>query len=787
MLMLWGPKLITFYNDALLQSLGGHTAQTAGFGQAAVENTELWAAIGPATSSVLAGNEPITLQNQKLPLTGVSADDQVRFDCNFSPLTDDDFTISGVLITCSHAAESTVTTAQMRFSQQRFQNLVREAPMGIILLSGPERHVEIVNDAYARLVDRQVSELQGKKLFDVIPEAQKPFEELIDQVYRTQQPLYLNTQPYFVHVDGGKKEGFLDLVYQPYKELDGQITGVIVLCQDVTQQVLARQELEKSEARLRSLVESAPFPIGVYVGEEMRIQLVNQSIIDVWGKGPDVVGKKYAQVLPELAGTGIYEQLNLVLRTGKAYHAENQRVDLMIDGNLKPFYFKYSFTPLFDSAGNVYGVMNTAADVTDLVISQQHLQQAEASLRGAIELAELGDWQLDLETGQVTYSQTIQNWFGFEQDQLPLDQVYNPIHPLDRGRVEQAILQALDPSSEGIYDAEYRIVAQISDRERIVHARGKVLYNSQGQAFKLVGTAQDVTEERKRHQTLENLVVLRTEELAAANEELASANEELAAQNEEYMVVNEELEEANQLLLRSNENLNQFAYVASHDLQEPLRKIQQFGDLLSKQYASQIGTGITYLERMRSSASRMSTLIEDLLNFSSISTQREDNRPLALNSVIENILPDFELVVLETGAQIIVDRLPIIHGNALQLGQLFQNLISNALKFRRPDVRPQIHIQSTKLFARELPASIRPTRNAETYHQIDIIDNGIGFDQQYLERIFQVFQRLHGKDQFSGTGIGLAICAKVMENHGGAITATSQRDNGATFKLYFPS
>lgn len=785
-LILWGPELTIIHNDAFLLCSASPRPEAAGFGRAAAQNAALWTKIGPAASAVLAGEGAISLKDQHISMLSQGASDSAHFDLHFSPLNDDFDTLSGVLVTCTPAVEIPVSTSQLQLSEQRFQNLVREASMGIIMVSGPQMQVEIVNAAYARLINRQVDELQGKLLFDVIPEARNPFEQIITKVLTTGEPLYLYTQPYLVFSAEGKKEGFLDLVYQPYRELDGQISGVIILCQDVSQQVLARQDLEKSEGRLRSLVESAPFPIGVYVGPEMRIELVNQSITDVWGKGREVVGKRYADVLPELAGSGIYEQLDLVYQSGKPYHAQNQRVDLSIDGVLQIFYFKYSFTPLFDSDGNVYGVMNTAADVTDLVVAQQHLQRAEASLRGAIELAELGDWELDLNTGLVNYSETIRTWFGLNQNEAALEQIYNPIHPADRDQVQNAIARALAPGSEGIYDAEYRIINFNSGAQHILHARGKVLYNAEGHAFKLVGTAQDVTAERDRQQTLESLVILRTEELAAANEELAAANEELAAQNEEYMSVNEELEEANQLLMRSNENLNQFAYVASHDLQEPLRKIQQFGDLLSKQYASQIGNGLTYLERMRSAASRMSTLIEDLLSFSSISTQRQDSRPVALNAVIDEILPDFELVIAETGAQVNVGRLPIIHGNAMQLGQLLQNLLSNALKFRRLDIPPIVHIRSSRLSAKELPASVRTTRSAEMYHQVEIVDNGIGFDEQYLERIFQVFQRLHSRNEFSGTGIGLAICAKVMENHGGAITASSKPEEGATFKLYFP-
>lgn len=563
---------------------------------------------------------------------------------------------------------------------------------------------------------------------------------------------------------------------------DGQVAGVLITWAKTaanSMEAPGPQSILDGEARLRSLVESAPFPIGVYVGPDMHIQLVNQSIIDVWGKGPDVIGKRYAEVLPELAGKGIYEQLASVYNTGKAFHAHNQRVDLEVGGVLHKFYFKYSFTPLFDGEGNVYGVMNTAADVTDLVLAQQELQQAQVSLRGAVELAQLGSWELDLVTGSVSYSDNIKAWFGFGQDHVELDEVYNPIHPDDRRTVETAVAQALAPGSSGSYDAEYRLIDPFSGSHRYVHARGKVISDTDGTPYKLVGTAQDVTTERQRQYQLEELVQQRTVELEALNEELAG-------QNEEYLAVNEELEEANRLLMLSNENLEQFAYAASHDLQEPLRKIRQFTDLVTRNNPGLNVRDFDHLERVLSAAQRMSVLIEDLLDFSSIKSGPTIAERVSLHSTLATVLLDLDLVIAETNAQIQTDHLPEIHGNAVQLSQLFRNLLSNALKFRKPGTAPLIQVRYSELSHRQLPESVKPVRKSEMYELIEVIDNGIGFEQQYLSRIFQVFQRLHSKSQYKGTGIGLAICEKVVTNHGGAITAISQPGEGARFQIYFP-
>jgi light-regulated signal transduction histidine kinase (bacteriophytochrome) len=274
--------------------------------------------------------------------------------------------------------------------------------------------------------------------------------------------------------------------------------------------------------------------------------------------------------------------------------------------------------------------------------------------------------------------------------------------------------------------------------------------------------------------------------LKTSNEELAAINKELEGVNQEYLATNDELFKSNGLLIRSNENLQQFAYVASHDLQEPLRKIQSFGDLLKTRYNDELGAGLDFLLRIQAAAARMSVLIDDLLNFSQVATSQETDEPVQLSKLVRLVLTDLEVTIQQSGAKISVGELPEILGEKSQLSQLFQNLLSNAIKFHKPDMNPEIHISSHTLDASMLPESVNPSRLARAYHRIDITDNGIGFNDKYAKRIFQVFQRLHGKNEYSGTGIGLAICEKVAASHGGAITASSQINIGSTFSVYLP-
>lgn len=252
------------------------------------------------------------------------------------------------------------------------------------------------------------------------------------------------------------------------------------------------------------------------------------------------------------------------------------------------------------------------------------------------------------------------------------------------------------------------------------------------------------------------------------------------------------LERTNLELKQSNENLQQFAYIASHDLQEPLRKVQAFGDVLRQQFGQELGTtGNDLIGRMESAAQRMSVLIKDLLAYSRITTHREPMRSVSLSQVINEVLTDLSQIIIDTGAVVTVSDLPTLPGDSRQLQQLFQNLVSNALRYHKPDQPPTVKIESRPARPDELPADLNvgrhPADTTRTYHCITVADTGIGFDEKFLDRIFQVFQRLHGKNQYPGTGVGLAICRRVAENHGGAITAISRPNEGATFVIYLPA
>jgi two-component system CheB/CheR fusion protein len=245
-----------------------------------------------------------------------------------------------------------------------------------------------------------------------------------------------------------------------------------------------------------------------------------------------------------------------------------------------------------------------------------------------------------------------------------------------------------------------------------------------------------------------------------------------------------ELELKNKELKRSNEELDQFAYIASHDLQEPLRKIRVFGDRLSKIIEPDSPTRLL-VEKILSSAQRMSGLIDNLLDYSRLTINAYGFEKVDLNSVLHNILTDFELLITQKNAEITYDNLPVIEAIPLHMNQLFYNLIGNALKFTKKGVQPVITIKSIKL-PDDVKLSFSQLNPEKEYFKITVSDNGIGFNQEYGNKIFTIFQRLNDRALYGGYGIGLALCKKVADTHEGIVYAEGKPKVGAAFTIILP-
>lgn len=642
-------------------------------------------------------------------------------------------------------------------SEARFRSMIMQAPMAIGLLRGEKLVIESANELILNLWGKG-TEIIGRELLDALPEIEgQGFVELLEGVYNSGQAQYGYEVLARLNRQGRIEECYFNFVYAPVREPNGSINSILVVATEVTQQVVARKQLEESEKRFRNLVLDAPMATAVYTGRDMVIQLANDTMLKVWGKDASIIGKTLREALPELEGQPFLQLLDDAYTTGVPYQASEDPVHLLVEGKLQRFYFNFTYKPLRDANNEVYAIMNMAVDVTNRVVANQQLKETEESLREAVDLAELATWTNNLVTGEMTYDDRVQDWLGVTEIITP-EVIARCIHPDDTDQINQQMQAALSPQSGGRMDLEYRIISQQTGEERFMHTQARALFNDDGIPYLIRGTTQDITVQRMTEMALEKQVQLRTEELKKSNFQLQQSNQEL----------------------------ERYAYVASHDLQEPLRKIQIYSGLLSERFQQEISPeNRRYLDKIEESANRMSVLIKNILDFSRIGHKSQLALSVDLNEIVRAVLKDFELLLAQKNGRVEFQRLCVVDAVPLQMSQLFYNLIGNSLKFGREDVPPVITISCRELPMKEVQRF--ETLNQQRPHcEIIVSDNGIGFEPIFAEKIFGLFQRLHHRQKYEGTGIGLALCQRIVLNHQGEIWAESQEGQGATFHIILP-
>ncbi len=501
---------------------------------------------------------------------------------------------------------------------------------------------------------------------------------------------------------------------------------------------------EMTYEMLQNIAMGGPSLVAVISSTELRISFVNETFGKKLGyTNQDLVetGLLFTDLLEEYMIDRLRYQLN---NCKENVDARSRYVIYKLkakDGSTHCFNLYAS--PLIDGTGEMYHLV-LHPDLSRWDMPFTSFNSRELFLEH-FNSDSFGTFEWLIEVDKVFWSTGVYRIYEIDDvhQQINNEFAASFIHPDDKARTTAEMTKALE-SGEDI-TVEFRIITA-KNNIKILHSILRVIRNKDGKAVKFAGSIRDVTDQRQIEQNLKDKV--------------------------------EELH-------HSNKELEEFAYVASHDMQEPLRKITTFSDRLSEKYKDVLtGDGLMYLSRMTASAENMRSLINDLLEFSRISKTGQPFEMANLDLILRQVKTDLELTIEETGTVINSNKLPKIDAVTSQMKQLFANLITNAIKFHKPDVSPVINIEASVLTAEE-KQRYELAKNV-SYHKIEVTDNGIGFESEYAIRIFQVFQRLHGKSEYPGSGIGLAICKKILEYHQGLIFAENMPDMGARFTFILP-
>jgi PAS domain S-box-containing protein len=545
------------------------------------------------------------------------------------------------------------------------------------------------------------------------------------------------------------------------------------LREDITKQKEAEEKI-KIQLKILSQVRDAV----IATDYENRITYWNNRAENLFGYRLDEVKDKvfhnavnYRWMSPEDRKKAYHQ-----LKTLGKWQGEN----LGTKKNGKEIYIESSINAFKDYNGNYMGIISIMHDITGPTNVEKALEDNYKRLQEAQRIGKIGNWEWDIKSNIITISDGLYRIYGIDPGKfVKYETILDMVVPEDQQIVNDTLEKALREHNPFKYDVTIR---RKDGNFREISCKGEVITDFAGHPLKIVCVEQDITERKEieyelweAKNELESTVKRRTRELNQTNVLLQNELEEKKIAENKLKESQKELKKMIEELKRSNQELQQFAYVTSHDLQEPLRTISSFTQLLERRYKGQMDSNADeFIEYIVDATSRMQNLIKDLLEYSRVTTRGKEFEPVNTDEILQKTISNLRAAIAESDAQISYEELPRVMVDERQIGQLFQNLISNAIKFKKRDIRPEIHISATK-------------DEDNNQYVFSVSDNGIGIEKEYFDRIFTIFQRLHTREEYSGTGIGLSIAKKIVDRHGGKIWVESEPGVGSKFYLTIKS
>lgn len=631
------------------------------------------------------------------------------------------------------AASAVDATRELEHAHRRLAALMKAVPVGVSFSDDPT--CERITGNPAALAQFEVTELdnlsasapdpaapgrRGQFFHDGRPltDADLPLQRAVAE-RREIAPMELE-----VHLPNGRI-WYAEASGAPVLDTQGKLTGGVAVCVDITERKRAENQVRDLLQRLTYHVDNSPLAV-IEWGADLRLVRWSGTAERVFGwKAEEVLGKRMEDF------AWIYEEdltrvteISEDLKTGRNPLRFSANRNYRKDGQV--VHCEWYNSALLDEAGRLRSILSLVLDVTERKQAENALRESRDWLALAQRIAKSGSFDVDLASNTVVWSDELKALYGIDSGypQIRIEEWLEWVAPEDRDRVLAAMTRGID---EGEVVTQFRIRRRDTGELRWVEGRGRTLRNERGAPARMVGFSIDITDQKR-------------------------AEEEVHRAAERYK--------------RSNEQLQQFSFAVSHDLQEPLRNVVAFTELLERRWQGPIDPETANLFAiLKGGALRMRALISDLLAYSRVELEEHETATVDMQATLYFALANLKQSIDSARAEVTFERLPAVVGNYGRLAQLLQNLIGNALKYRREET-PRVHVS---------------VEQQGDFHRFSVRDNGIGIDPAYHDRIFGIFRRLHSADEYPGTGIGLAICKKIVERHGGSIWVDSKPGSGSTF------
>lgn len=707
---------------------------------------ELNEEVSAVNEELSAANEEVTAANEELAKVNTELTDKIEE----LHISQESLRQLNILLEQRVASRTKALTE----SENNFRNMILQAPVAMGLFTGEEMVLEMINDKFLELWDKPRT-VVGKPLTTALPELiGQPYFGIMQNVLKTGETYYGNESKVLLKRNGVLGEGYYNFINQPFRDANGNITGIIVVANEVTEQVKAREEivaaneeiisaneeliatneelaqaqgkLQKmifdlaiSESRFRFLVQGAPVAIGVLSGRELTIESANDMILKIWGKNADIIGKPLVRALPELVGQPYLLLLDNVFTSGEAYYGNEAPATLEYDGKLQERYFDFIYKPLKDNIGITNTIMVIAVDVTEGVHDRREREKAEEMLRFSVESANAATWYMDAETREFLPSPRLKELFGFQPDaEVRYVDVINKIPEDYRQKIYDAVQLSLTAGET--YSMEHP-VTDIEGKLRWVRGLGRLYPANGNNRAHFSGLIIDITEQKQDE-------------------------------------------------LRKND----FIGMVSHELKTPLTTMSAIVQVLQgKAESNRDEFAIDALNKAYRQARKMTNMINGFLNVSRLESGKIQlyKQDFDLDELIIDMIEESKLTAPGYSISFAPCNALIVNADRDKIGSVISNLLSNAVKYS----------------GKETPIDVKCER-IDDMVQISVHDQGIGIKPQDAEKLFERYYRVEAQDRqhISGFGIGLYLSAEIVQRHDGRIWVESKGGVGSTFLFTLP-